>query len=294
MRWVWFTWKKLPVPMVAEPIGSSAYQPRRQVAPFWRARATMSPTMIALSKRSSRLQGGALAPAFALALGALGPREARGDIYSYVDSDGVVHFTNKPAGDSRYKLYVKSTGKQKRASNYRGPVVPPSDRSPERFTRYDKWIRQAATLYQLPEELVRAVIKVESDYDPRAISSAGAQGLMQLMPETATRMQVRDAFDPRENIFGGVRYLRILANLFDGDLDLTVAAYNAGEGAVARHGGIPPYAETQDYVVRVRTYYAAYRQNRDVGVASTVPVPPRGDLYLLSRWGSPRCPDTSK
>jgi soluble lytic murein transglycosylase-like protein len=97
----------------------------------------------------------------------------------------------------------------------------------DRFTRFDKWIRQAATLYQLPEELVRAVIKVESDYDPRAVSSAGAIGLMQLMPETAARMQVRDPYDPRENIFGGVRYLRILTNLFNGDLDLTIAAYNA-------------------------------------------------------------------
>jgi soluble lytic murein transglycosylase-like protein len=148
----------------------------------------------------------------------------------------------------------------------------------ERFTRYDKWIRQAATLYQLPEELVRAVIKVESDYDPRAVSSAGAIGLMQLMPETAARMQVRDPYDPRENIFGGVRYLRVLANLMNGDLDLTIAAYNAGEGAVTRAGGIPNYPETQDYVVRVRTYYAAFRSTRDVVAAGTISVPFRSDL----------------
>jgi hypothetical protein len=214
----------------------------------------------------------------ALGAGALTAGDAEADIYQYTDPEGVVHFTNSPKGDDRFKLYVKSTSKRTKGARFSGTAVPPSDRSPERFTRYDKWIRQAATLYQLPEELVRAVIKVESDYDPRAVSGAGAQGLMQLMPETATRMQVRDPFDPRENIFGGVRYLRVLANLFNGDLDLTVAAYNAGEGAVARYGGVPPYPETQDYVVRVRTYYSAYRSNRDVGTASTIDVPFRPDL----------------
>jgi soluble lytic murein transglycosylase-like protein len=91
------------------------------------------------------------------------------------------------------------------------------------------------------------------------------------MPETALRMQVRDAFDARENIFGGTRYLRILANLFNGDLDLTIAGYNAGEGAVMRHGGIPPYTETQAYVTRVRTYYARYRTTRDTTIASIEP-----------------------
>jgi hypothetical protein len=208
------------------------------------------------------------------------PGQASADIYSYVDGDGVVHFATSPKSDGRYSLYVKSTGssKRRRDSSYTGPVVPPSDRSPERFTRYDTWIRQAATLYQIPEELVRAVIKVESDYDPRAVSHTGAQGLMQLMPETALRMQVRDPFDPRENIFGGTRYLRVLANLFNGDLDLTIAAYNAGEGAVTRAAGIPPYPETQDYVIRVRTYYASYRSTRDPGAASTIDVAPRQDL----------------
>ncbi len=222
-----------------------------------------------------RVLGGGL---LAMLSGAVLAGDASADIYQYTDPDGVVHFTNSPKGDSRYKLYVKSTSKRTKGARFSGTAVPPSDRSPERFTRYDKWIRQAATLYQLPEELIRAVIKVESDYDPRAVSSAGAQGLMQLMPETGTRMQVRDPFDPRENIFGGVRYLRVLANLFNGDFDLTVAAYNAGEGAVARYGGIPPYAETQDYVVRVRTYYAAFRSNRDIGTAATIDVPYRTDL----------------
>jgi soluble lytic murein transglycosylase-like protein len=91
---------------------------------------------------------------------------------------------------------------------------------------------------------------------------------MQLMPETAMRMQVRDIKDPRENIFGGVRFLRVLANAFNGDLALTVAGYNAGEGAVLKYGGVPPYAETQDYVTRVIAYYGRYRTMNDVVVAS--------------------------
>jgi soluble lytic murein transglycosylase-like protein len=144
----------------------------------------------------------------------------------------------------------------------------PSDASSERFTRYGEWIRQAAILYQIPEELIRAIIKCESDYDARAVSPAGAQGLMQMIPQTALRMQVRDAFDPREAIFGGTRYLRVLANMFNGDLELTIAGYNAGEAAVVRYAGIPPYEETQAYVAHVLTYYRRYRTSSDVVAAS--------------------------
>lgn len=128
--------------------------------------------------------------------------------------------------------------------------------------RYSDYIEQAASLYQIPAELVRAVVMVESGYNPRAVSPANAKGLMQLIPATATRMQVEDSFDPRQNIFGGTRYLRILANLFNGDLALTVAAYNAGEGAVLRYGGIPPYRETEDYVTKVVALYRKYRAER--------------------------------
>jgi soluble lytic murein transglycosylase-like protein len=192
------------------------------------------------------------------------------DIYSYVDKDGVAHFTNSPHGDARYRLYMKSKeGAKRRAESM---AVAPGDTSIERFSRYGDVIREAAGLYQIPEELVRAVIKVESDYDPRAISRAGAQGLMQLMPETAQRMQVRDVMDPRENVLGGVRYLRVLANMFNGDLELTLAGYNAGENAVVRHGGIPPFDETEDYVARVLAYYRRYRETRDPVAASVASV----------------------
>jgi soluble lytic murein transglycosylase-like protein len=187
------------------------------------------------------------------------------DIYSYVDGEGTTHFTNTPGGDARYRLYMRSREGKRRG----GMAVAPSDASPERYNRYNVVIREAATLYQIPEELVRAVIKVESDYDPRAVSRVGAQGLMQLMPDTAQRMQVRDILDPRENILGGVRYLRVLANMFNGNLQLTLAGYNAGESAVVKHGGIPPFDETEDYVVKVLAYYRRYRETRDVVTASS-------------------------
>jgi soluble lytic murein transglycosylase-like protein len=196
------------------------------------------------------------------------PSGARADIYQWVDADGVVHFTNKTSTDPRAKLYLKAATPA--AAQPAGPGAPlwTPQRDPSRYTRFDEWIRQAAALYQLPEQLVRAVIKVESDYEPRAVSSAGARGLMQLMPDTADRLQVKDINDPRENIFGGVRYLRILANTFNGDLELTVAAYNAGEESVMKYGGIPPYAETRNYVVKVTKFYRRYRMIADPAEAS--------------------------
>jgi hypothetical protein len=193
------------------------------------------------------------------------PGDARGDIYKYTDAEGTVHFTNTRPANGQGHLYIKGND-ARRASG--GPAVPPSDHDIARFSRYDDHIRQAAALYQIPEQLVRAVIKVESDYDPRAVSVSGARGLMQLMPDTADRLQVRDIDDPRENIFGGVRFLRILANSFNGDLELTVAAYNAGEGEVMRSGGIPAIPETRDYVVKVTRFYRRYRTIGDVVEAS--------------------------
>jgi soluble lytic murein transglycosylase-like protein len=211
-----------------------------------------------------------------LAIVPLFPGVASADIFQYTDADGVVHFTSSRPSDARAKLYLRGVDAARPAvTKPSGGVAPgsftafaPQDKDVARFTRYDEWIREAATLYQIPEQLVRAVIKVESDYDPRAVSSAGARGLMQLMPDTADRLQVRDINDPRENIFGGVRYLRILANSFNGDLALTVAGYNAGEDAVMRYGGIPPYTQTRDYVVKVTGYYRRYRTIPDVVDAS--------------------------
>lgn len=204
-----------------------------------------------------------------LSLLALIPGRANADLYTFTDKDGVIHFMNKPK-DPRFKLAIKGADRGGAGAKKSVPIPAfmPSDRSPDRFTRYDTWIRQAAALYRIPEALVRAVIKCESDYDPRATSPVGAQGLMQLMPETALRMGVRDILDPRENIFGGTRFLRVLANHFNGSLELTIAGYNAGEGAVIRHNGIPPFEQTQDYVTRVLSYYQRYLRIDDPSVAS--------------------------
>lgn len=201
-------------------------------------------------------------------------RPARADIYSYTDSNGVIHFTNiEPRGEHARKwkkIYKTGPGKAAalRGDCRRCDVVPARDRSPDRYSRYDAHILEAAELYQIPEALVRAVIKVESDYDPRVVSSAGARGLMQLMPAAARDMRVSNVHDPRENIFGGTRYLRILANRFEGDLVLTIAAYHAGPAAVARYRAVPPYETTQTYVRMVLREYYRYKKALGASVSS--------------------------
>ena len=120
---------------------------------------------------------------------------------------------------------------------------------------WDEMIHSTASRHQVDPKLVRAVVQVESNFNPRAVSSRGAQGLMQLVPSTARRFGVRNVFDPKANLDAGVRYLKYLMGLFGGDLKLSLAAYNAGENAVGRHNGVPPYAETQDYLRRIATLY---------------------------------------
>jgi soluble lytic murein transglycosylase-like protein len=129
------------------------------------------------------------------------------------------------------------------------PDQAPSSALPSRF---DEAVVRIASEHALPPQLIHSVIRVESNYNPYAVSSKGALGMMQLVPETARRFGVRNVFNPVENIQGGAKYLRYLLDLFDGSYPLALAAYNAGEGAVARYGGIPPYPETQNYVILVR------------------------------------------
>lgn len=216
--------------------------------------------------RRSALFGCVLAAALASA-------GARADIYVYTDADGVVHYSNTPprgrrAGVSRVRTPATAPAANRPAATNASDRAALRDTSPERYARYDAYIREAAALYRLPEPFVRAIIRVESDYNPHVVSHAGACGLMQLMPATAARMGVTDIFDPRQNILGGVRYLRVLANHFNGDLVLTIAAYNAGEGAVLRHRGIPPYEETQRYVRRVLRHYYGYLEQQSSALAA--------------------------
>jgi len=171
--------------------------------------------------------------------------DTEADIYKYVDANGRVHFTDTPT-NNRWNMYKKET---------------PTNNSVHRS--YQDIIRRYANSYRLEEALVKAVIKVESDYQPRTISKKGAQGLMQLIPETAALLNVKNPFDPSENIRGGSEYLRKMLDLFDNDLELALAAYNAGPTTVKRFGGIPPYDETRNYVERVKRYLDHYRNVGD-------------------------------
>jgi soluble lytic murein transglycosylase-like protein len=203
----------------------------------------------------------------------LGSFVARAEIWSY-EEGGVIHFTNiPPSGQNAHRWRVEwRNGPGKAAvvsgtagvagcERSRADVVPSRDASPERYSRYDAMLAEAAVAYALPEALLRAVIHVESDYDPRVVSCAGARGLMQLMPDVATEQRVSDVFDPRRNILGGARLLRQLANRFHGDLVLTIAGYHAGPGAVLKYGGVPPYETTQRYVYAVLERYQHYKTN---------------------------------
>lgn len=199
--------------------------------------------------------------ALLLAVVLLAPVIASADVYSYIDSDGVLHLTNVPPrgpAAGRYKVIMRDP--PSRTTRPGVVAVGASDSDPRRYSRYDSHIAEASRLYAIPEALIRAFIQVESNYDPRVVSHCGAQGLMQLMPVTGRRMGVRDPFDPRQNILGGTRYLRYLANLFGGDLVLTIAGYHAGENAVIRYRGVPPYQTTQRYVPAVLRNYYRFRQ----------------------------------
>jgi soluble lytic murein transglycosylase-like protein len=201
----------------------------------------------------------AFASLLALVVGA-GP--AMADIYSFKDERGVVHFTNMPNGDKRFRLVRK----EERPGN--GQPTVGAARVAQLFMpaqadilRYSSIIDAASKTHGVDGALVHAVITAESGYNAAAVSKAGARGLMQLMPETAARYGVRDIHDPRENINGGVRYLRDLMTMFNGNIELAVAAYNAGENAVIRHGNrIPPYAETVHYVPKVLGFYRKFQR----------------------------------
>jgi len=203
-----------------------------------------------LPRAKSALAAGLLAAALCAA-----PPSSRADFFEYVDAEGVSHYTNVPQGNKSWR----KLGFEGRRSREIKTPLDQRDRSPERYSRYDAHLLEAARLYTLPVALLRAVVQVESDFDPKVVSVDGAMGLMQLMPFTAQRMGVEDPFDPRQNILGGARFLRFLANQWKGDLVKTVASYNAGAGAVERYHGVPPYGETRRYVNRVLERYYAYR-----------------------------------
>ena len=189
-----------------------------------------------------------------LAAGTAGVAQA--DIYSFVDSAGVTHFTNVPV-DGRYRLLLATPPEEQQ-----GAAQP--EKWLAKSAQFDSFIDQAARSHAVRPELVRAVIVVESAFNPNAVSNRGAMGLMQLRPATARRYGAANAFDPEQNIRAGVHYLRDLLTRYGNNLELTLAAYNAGEDAVERYGhSIPPFAETQHYVPTVlRIYRSLLSQQR--------------------------------
>jgi soluble lytic murein transglycosylase len=172
---------------------------------------------------------------------------SRADIYRHIDSRGVLHFTNAPT-DPAFRLYMKERGRPEK----RTPLAHPA--------KYDGVISEAARQHGVSADLLKAVIKVESDFDPRAISRSGALGLMQIMPENLSALRIENPFDPWENIMGGTRYLTLMLQRFRGRLHLALAAYNAGPTVVERYNRIPPIRETEEYVEKVLKYYHAFRE----------------------------------
>jgi soluble lytic murein transglycosylase-like protein len=179
-----------------------------------------------------------------------------GNIYAYMADDGTVSLTNVPT-DARFTLLV-GVPEQTVAARRRGGPDPA--RGERRVAVYDTIVDEVSRTYGLESALLHAVISVESRYNPKAVSRKGAVGLMQLMPQTAKRYGVADAFDPRQNLDGGAQYLKDLLRMFNNNLSLALAAYNAGEQAVMKHGNrIPPYGETQRYVPLVLDFYKRYQ-----------------------------------
>jgi len=197
---------------------------------------------------------------------------AYGEIYQYIDAKGTISLTNVPS-DARYRRVEDLSHRLPSMMSERelAPMI-------SRFSRQ----------HQLHPALIRAVIKAESDFNPVAVSRAGAVGLMQLMPQTAVRMNVRDPYDPEDNIGGGTRYLRQLLDRFQGNLPLALAAYNAGEHVVDRYRTLPPITETRRYVRKVLRYYRTFLM-RDlssggqmIASSETVPHPPTSDSSVPS------------
>jgi soluble lytic murein transglycosylase-like protein len=192
-----------------------------------------------------------------LVFGLLLCQPGRADIFVFTDADGAVSLSNVPT-DDRYTVLI--------AAQKQEIAAVPVDNAPRsgsvlpKKASFDQIVEEVSRTYGLESALLHAVISVESHYNPKAVSKKGAIGLMQLMPGTAKRYGVVDAFDPLQNLNGGAHYLRDLLNLFNSDVSLALAAFNAGEHAVAKYGNrLPPYRETVRYVPKVLDFYQRYR-----------------------------------
>ena len=199
------------------------------------------------------------------------PAAAYADIYRYETENGEIILTTQPRKDLKLIEVIRDS----KSSTATASNTQKSNSSSQQSVRkiaantasatgtdnshnYDAYIAEASKLYNIPEAFIKAVIKIESNFNPRAVSRVGAMGLMQLMPSTAAHMNVQDPFDPRQNILGGTKYLRRLADRYDGDINLVLSGYHAGPGNVEKAGGIP-FEKTRDYVKNVYSWYIKYK-----------------------------------
>lgn len=188
---------------------------------------------------------------------------ALADLYT-VEKDGEIFITSRPMKGARVIHHESARRAPAAKSGGRSRRVKVSGSEVRRAKQFEATVKAASKHYSLPEAIIWAVMKTESNFYPEVVSNKGAQGLMQLMPGTAKDMGVSDAFDPDQNIYGGTRFLRILANKFNGDMVLMISAYHAGGGAVNNAGGIP-YSQTAEYVRRVLNKYYAYQKRLPTG-----------------------------
>ena len=218
-------------------------------------------------KRTARAAEYLLLTAIVIVLGVGRPISSSAEIFKFVDKDGAIHYTNAPTSVQSTVMNLPPLTQvnfQKYFPIYRGyqgcqpGVFSPLLNLPNQAA-YDPHIKMTCKLYGLDCNLVKAVIRAESGFNPAAISPKGAMGLMQLMPGTSRDLGVVNPFDPQQNIDGGARYLRMMLDRFNNNTALALAAYNAGPETVAKHGGIPPIDETQIYVKTVMDFYERYR-----------------------------------